>query len=170
MMEMMSKKVGLSLLLACFVAQSCAQKNMHSEKTQEEKTAYNYKIQKTDEEWKADLSEDEYKVLREKGTERAFTGKYNDFKKEGLFLCAACKTPVFSSETKYESGSGWPSFYTPYNKENIREIPDNSFGMTRTEIVCASCGGHLGHVFEDGPEPTGLRYCINSVALDFKEQ
>jgi len=105
--------------------------------------------------------------LREKGTERPFTSPLNDNKEEGIYVCAACDTPLFSSETKYESGSGWPSFFTPIGEKSVEEIVDNSHGMSRTEVVCRTCGGHLGHVFNDGPKPTGLRYCMNGVALKF---
>ena len=119
-------------------------------------------------EWKKRLSEVEYYVLREQGTERAFTGKYWDNKKKGTYVCAACELPLFSSETKFRSGTGWPSFYEPLKESNVGEEADNSYGMRRTEVHCARCGGHLGHIFPDGPKPTGLRYCINSVSLDFQ--
>lgn len=159
----------LFIALLTFSLQSCAQQKKNSE--QESKTAkHTFEIQKTAAEWQAELTPEEFKVLREAGTERAFTGKYNDFKKEGVFVCAACETPLFSSETKFDSGTGWPSFYAPINKENVLEITDKSYGMVRTEVVCGTCGGHQGHVFPDGPKPTGLRYCINSVSLSFKEK
>ena len=126
------------------------------------------KIQKTDEEWRQELTPEQYRILREKGTERAFTGEYYYNKQSGVYRCAACKAELFSSEQKYESGSGWPSFWQPLKKEHIREEVDRSLFMRRIEVVCDVCGGHLGHVFEDGPQPTGLRYCINSAALDFE--
>lgn len=127
-----------------------------------------YPIQKSEQAWKQELTAEEYRILREKGTERAFTGKYWDHKEEGTYVCAACGTPLFSSETKFESGSGWPSYYEPVNDENVEEKLDKSLGMVRTEVLCGKCGGHLGHVFNDGPPPTGMRYCINSASLDFQ--
>ncbi|MGB1877481.1 MAG: peptide-methionine (R)-S-oxide reductase MsrB [Rhodospirillaceae bacterium] len=123
------------------------------------------KIEKSEEDWKAELTPEQYHVLREKGTERAWTGVYNDFKGDGQFHCAGCHAPLFDAETKFDSGSGWPSFYDMVNPEAVKEISDNSHGMIRTEVVCAKCDGHLGHVFPDGPNPTGLRYCINSLSI-----
>jgi peptide-methionine (R)-S-oxide reductase len=163
------KFAGILGFILAFSFQSCAQQNSSSENKKSLKD-HTFEVQKTEAEWKEILSPLEFKVLREAGTERAFTGKYNDFKKEGIFVCNGCKTELFSSETKYESGTGWPSFFKPLNDENVLEVEDRSLGMVRTEVVCGSCGGHLGHVFEDGPKPTGLRYCLNSASLDFKEK
>lgn len=127
------------------------------------------KVEKTKEDWKKELSEDQFKVLCGGGTERPFTGEYLYNKKKGIYKCAACKNPLFSSDTKYDSGSGWPSFYNKIDPKAIEEKIDYSHGMKRVEIVCSTCDGHLGHVFKDGPKPTGLRYCVNSVSLEFEE-
>jgi peptide-methionine (R)-S-oxide reductase len=131
-------------------------------------TSTTEKIQKTDEEWKKLLTPEQYKVLRKHGTETAWTGKYNSHKEKGTYVCAACGLPLFSSDTKFDSGTGWPSFWKPINETNVGEQADRSLFMVRTEVHCARCGGHLGHVFPDGPPPTGLRYCLNSVSLDFE--
>jgi len=128
------------------------------------------RVIKTDAEWEKQLGPATYRILRAKGTEPAFCGNLLDNHKEGVYFCAGCGLPLFSSGAKFNSGTGWPSFFQPYAKENITELRDSSFGMTRTEILCARCGGHLGHVFEDGPAPTGLRYCLNSAALVFKDK
>lgn len=125
---------------------------------------------KPDEYWKKKLSPEQYKILREKGTEIPFTGEYYHNNKKGMYTCAACGAELFSSDTKFESGSGWPSFYDAVDKEKIELIDDNSHGMHRTEVRCANCGGHLGHLFDDGPTPTGQRYCINSACLAFEEK
>jgi peptide-methionine (R)-S-oxide reductase len=125
-----------------------------------------YELERAEGEWRAVLSPEQYRVLRESGTEPPFSGEYVDTTDEGVYRCAACGNPLFRSETKYHSGCGWPSFYRPASEDAVEEVLDTSHGMTRTEIRCARCGSHLGHVFEDGPQPTGLRYCMNSVALD----
>ena len=127
------------------------------------------KIEKTDDQWKSELSPDQYAVLRQAGTERPFSGKYNDTKSSGIYRCAGCQTPLFRSSHKFDSGSGWPSFWEPLSKDAVEERSDSTLGTVRTEVLCATCGGHLGHVFPDGPQPTGQRYCMNSVSLELDE-
>ena len=128
------------------------------------------KVNKTDREWQRELSPEEFRITRQKGTEPAFTGQYWNSKADGVYKCRCCGTPLFSSETKYDSGSGWPSFYRPIDQSNIEEHNDQSHGMTRTELTCHNCDAHLGHVFEDGPQPTGLRYSNNSASLTLHTQ
>ena len=128
------------------------------------------KITKTDAEWQDLLTPEQYHVTREHGTERPFTGEYNDSKAPGTFECSCCAAPLFASDHKFDSGSGWPSYWQPISAESITEITDNSLGMARTEVLCATCDAHLGHVFPDGPQPTGLRFCINSASLELKKK
>lgn len=129
----------------------------------------NTKIVKSDSEWRKELTPEQYHVLREKGTEPAFSGKYWDEHGRGTYMCAACGAPLFSSDTKFNSGTGWPSFYAPDTPDAVEAAPDTSHSIRRTEALCTRCGGHLGHVFDDGPKPTGKRYCINSISLELKK-
>ncbi len=147
---------------------ACSQKSVDS--TKNNNNQMEYEISKTDAEWKKELSPTQFEVLRNKATERPYTGIYDKFNKPGTYYCAACGAELFKSSTKFDAGCGWPSFYDPSKPHQVKEIPDNSHGMVRMEVVCAKCGGHLGHVFDDGPEPTGKRYCINSVSLEFRTE
>lgn len=167
-------RISILLLLTGLLFMSCNQTDKLSAQKDISEPIVNTKINntmekisKTDEEWKAELSEMEYNVLRQKGTERAGTGDLLNNKGKGTYICRGCGLELFTSDTKYDSGSGWPSFYAPVNESNVGEVSDNSHGMRRVEVVCARCDGHLGHVFPDGPKPTGLRYCVNAVSLDF---
>lgn len=167
------------LMLLAFTMQACLQSNTSPASHQADNQAawfvnelgdtISY-VSKSDAEWKAVLDAQSYHVLRGKGTERAFTGEYNDNKRSGIYYCKGCGLSLFSSDTKFDSGTGWPSFHAPIDDTHVAEEEDRAFGMRRVEIICRRCGGHLGHVFDDGPKPTGLRYCMNSVSLDFKSE
>ena len=157
----MPKNTGFIILVISLMMQCCSQNNT----TEKHYWPVKIRISKTEEEWRKQLTPQQYYVLREKGTERAFSGEYWNSHDNGLYVCAACQFPLFKSETKFESHTGWPSFYQPVNDTAVMVGADMSYGMIRDEVVCARCGGHLGHVFPDGPKPTGLRYCMNSASL-----
>ncbi len=166
---MNGRTLVMTLALALGVAGMPPAGDAESAKTQPAKTRRGVeKITRSEDEWKRLLTPEQYRVLRGEGTERAFTGKYWDHHADGIYRCAGCGLELFRSDTKFESGSGWPSYWAPLAKDHISEVVDRTLGMERVEIECARCGGHLGHRFDDGPKPTGMRYCINSASLEFK--
>lgn len=146
---------------------NCIGQSTYKNEAKNEKKEYQFKVSKTEKEWRNQLSDMQYYILREAGTERPFTGTYNSFKRKGVFLCIACATPLYESKYKFDSGTGWPSFWKGKDQNIIYDV-DYKAGYARTELLCATCGGHLGHVFDDGPKPTGKRHCINSAALQFE--
>ncbi len=158
----------ITLLMLTTSTIGCAQQNINSNNSKGNEM--NIKVQKTDNEWKESLTPDQYQVLREKGTEKPFTGKYWNFDEKGIYNCAACGQVLFDSDTKFDAGCGWPSFSDVVNNKNVILKDDYTFGMHRIEVMCSNCGGHLGHVFNDGPKPTGQRFCINSASIEFEKK
>lgn len=169
--ERFTMKKNIFLIMLLILTNStigCAQQNINSNNSKGKEM--DVKVQKTEDEWKESLTPEQYQVLREKGTERPFTGKYWNFDEKGIYRCAACGQVLFDSDTKFDSGCGWPSFSDVVNNKNVILKDDNSFGMHRIEVMCSNCGGHLGHVFDDGPKPTGQRFCINSASIEFEKK
>lgn len=164
----MTRRTSTLLILGLAVGFTGCLANAQSPGTTPSNAASKERVVKTDAQWKELLSAQQYRVLREKGTERAFTGEYNEEKRKGTYVCAGCGLPLFHSDAKFDSGSGWPSFFAPLKDDAVDTESDRTFGMSRDEILCARCGGHLGHVFPDGPKPSGLRYCVNSASLALK--
>lgn len=162
-------KIIIVIILISIILSGCESSVINKEQKYMKTNEMEFETNKSDEEWKSILTAEQFRVLRKKGTEKAFTGKYYRNKEKGLYVCGACGNPLFHSDTKFDSGTGWPSYWSPVSDKSIVTKTDYSYNMQRTEVMCGKCGGHLGHVFKNGPKPTGLRYCINSVSLDFQE-